>query len=336
MIDFDILAHGSEVVDRSDSRLIRPRVRVIIDNDFSGDPDDLFALVHHLLSPSVEIPLIIGSHLSVGDEWDPSEVQATKATARAKETLRIMGLEHIFRVVQGSNAGLSDRRTPKTSDAAEGIIAEAMRDDARPLYIACGAGLTDLASAYLMKPEIAKRLVVIWIGGPEYPDLAAPPSEVGKYEYNQRIDPLAVQVVFNDSELPLWQVPRSAYRECLISYAEILTKIRPMGAIGRFLYDNIVRIYEWRNESPPGAGETYILGDQPLVTLTALQASFHPEPSSSTFVTRPAPMSNENGSYDDHPKGRPIRVYTHTDIRLTFDDFFEKLALFAKSSANGN
>jgi purine nucleosidase len=35
-----------------------------------------------------------------------------------------------------------------------------------------------------MKPEIAERLVVIWIGGPEYPDLAAPPSEVGKYEYN--------------------------------------------------------------------------------------------------------------------------------------------------------
>jgi purine nucleosidase len=57
---------------------------VIIDNDFSGDPDDLFALVHHVLSPSVEIPLIIGSHLSVGDEWDPSEMQATNAKARAE------------------------------------------------------------------------------------------------------------------------------------------------------------------------------------------------------------------------------------------------------------
>ena len=206
-----------------------------------------------------------------------------------------------------------------------------MSDDVRPLYVVCGAGLTDLASAYLMKPEIAKRLVVIWIGGPEYPDMAPAPLGVEKYEYNQRIDPLAVQVVFNHSDLQLWQVPRSSYRECLISYAEILTKVKPMGAIGGFLYNSIVNIYKWRNNSPPGLGETYILGDQPLVTLTALQASFHPEPSSSTFVSRPAPTINENGSYEDNPKGRHIRVYTHTDVRLTFDDFFEKLALFAKS-----
>src|SRR5262249_45241151 len=188
-----------------------------------------------------------------------------------------------------------------------------------------------LGSAYLLKPEIAKRLVVIWIGGPEYPDMAPTPPDVGKYEYNQRIDPLSVQVAFNDSDLQLWQVPRSSYRECLISYAEILTKVKPMGAIGSFLYDNIVNIYKWRSNSPPGLGETYILGDQPLVTLTALQASFHPEPSSSTFVTRPAPIINEARSHEDNSKGRQIRIYTHTDVRLTFDDFFEKLALFAKS-----
>ena len=59
MIDFDMLAASSSVVSGLDSRLIQPRMRVIIDNDFSGDPDDLFALVHHVLLPSVEIPLII-------------------------------------------------------------------------------------------------------------------------------------------------------------------------------------------------------------------------------------------------------------------------------------
>src|SRR6516225_4089127 len=131
MTDFNMLAVGSTVVSDSGSRLIQPRMRVIIDNDFSGDPDDLFALVHHVLSPSIEIPLIIGSHLSVGDEWDPSNVQATNARARAEETLRVMGLEHNFRVIEGSNCGLDHRRTPKPSAAAEGILAEAMRDDLR-------------------------------------------------------------------------------------------------------------------------------------------------------------------------------------------------------------
>jgi purine nucleosidase len=326
MKNFTMLASGK---DGSYSELIRPRMRVIIDNDFSGDPDDLFALVHHVLSPSIEIPLIIASHLSVGDEWDPSDRQASNAKARADETLGIMGLEGRFKVVEGSNSGLKDRRSPQFSEAATAIVTEAQRDDERPLYVVCGAGLTDLASAYLMEPSIAKRLVVIWIGGPEYPDLAPTMPEAEKYEYNQRIDPLSVQVVFNDSDLDLWQVPRSSYRECLISFAELITKIKPKGAIGQFLYDNIVRIYKWRNDLSRSIGETYILGDQPLVTLTALQASFHPTPSSSTYVTRPAPIVNDGGSYDENPTGRPIRVYTHTDVRLTFQDLFEKLDVFA-------
>jgi hypothetical protein len=30
---------------------IKPRMRVIVDNDFSGDPDGLFQMAHLLLSP---------------------------------------------------------------------------------------------------------------------------------------------------------------------------------------------------------------------------------------------------------------------------------------------
>ena len=118
-----------------------------------------------------------------------------------------MGLEGRFKVVEGSNSALNDRRSPQLSEAATAIVVEAQRDDERPLYVVCGAGLTDLASAYLMEPSIAKRLVVIWIGGPEYPDLAPTMPEAEKYEYNQRIDPMSLQVVFNDSDLDLWQVP---------------------------------------------------------------------------------------------------------------------------------
>ena len=40
---------------------MKPRMRVIIDNDFAGDPDGLLQLAHHLLSPSVDIRAVIGS-----------------------------------------------------------------------------------------------------------------------------------------------------------------------------------------------------------------------------------------------------------------------------------
>src|SRR3954469_17102344 len=106
---------------------MQPRYRVIIDNDFSGDPDDLFQLAHHVLSPSVEIPFVIGSHLSPGDHFDPSDRQAENAADIARELLGLLGSS--IPVISGSNTGLTDTATPVPSAAAEAIVREAMRED---------------------------------------------------------------------------------------------------------------------------------------------------------------------------------------------------------------
>src|SRR5437763_16990709 len=68
------------------------RMRVIIDNDFSGDPDGMFQLTHLLLSPSVEVRGVVGSHLKAGDGFDPSKTQAQNAAKKAKELLQLMNL----------------------------------------------------------------------------------------------------------------------------------------------------------------------------------------------------------------------------------------------------
>ena len=72
----------------SSTAVVAPRMRVIVANDFSGDPDGLFQLVHLLLSPSVEIRAIIGSHLRVGDGFDRSITQADNAAKKAREVLQ--------------------------------------------------------------------------------------------------------------------------------------------------------------------------------------------------------------------------------------------------------
>ena len=41
---------------------LSPRCRVIVDNDFSGDPDGLVGLAHHLLSPTNRV-VAINYHL---------------------------------------------------------------------------------------------------------------------------------------------------------------------------------------------------------------------------------------------------------------------------------
>ena len=137
---------------------VKPRMRIIIDNDFGGDPDGLFQLVQHLLSPSVEIRAIIGSHLKAGDGFDPSKETAANAKKKIEEVLSIMNLGKTFPVYQGSNNALENDSTAQESDAASAIIKEAMREDTKqPLYVVCGAGLTDIASAYLKEPKIAGR-----------------------------------------------------------------------------------------------------------------------------------------------------------------------------------
>lgn len=310
---------------------IKPRFRVIIDNDFGGDPDGLFQLVHHLLSPSVEIRGLIGSHLKPGDGFDPSKETATHARQKIQEVLKLMNMEKAFPVYEGSNSGLVNNLTPKKSDAAAAIVKEAMRDDTKlPLYVVAGAGLTDLASAYLLEPKIAGRLTLIWIGGPEYTDMAPPPPGYTSLEYNLGIDISAAQVIFNASAIPIWQVPRSTYRQVLLPYSSLMLKVKGYGKIGDYLVNSIQKIMKATSKWNLNLGEIYIYGDSPLVLLTALQSSFEADPSSSQYVLRPSPLINNQGLYEVNITGRNIRVYNQLDTRLLFEDFFSKLELFNK------
>lgn len=300
------------------------RFRVIVDNDLSGDPDGLFQLAHQLLSPSVVVPLIVGSHLPVGDGLDASDHQAGNAAVKAGEVVEIIAPEIRPRIVAGAETGLAKDGPRRPNAATAAIIAEALRTDTHlPLFYAAGAGLTDLALALMAEPGIGRRMILIWIGGAEYPaDAKAPPGVEG-VEYNTGIDPVAAQIVFNDTDIEIWQIPRNVYRQLLFSRAE-LDELRRSGRLGDYLVDQIDRVTGGPRPRFGNLGETYILGDSPLVTLTALQSSFNADPSSSPYRRAPTPFLNDDGSYRTNPQGRPMRVYTAIDLRLTFADMIAK------------
>lgn len=314
----------------------RPRARVIIDNDFAGDPDDLFQVIHHLLSPSVEIPVLVCSHLREDDPFCPNPDSAEEAEKVMRQAYEVLRLRDNGEIVRGSRYALKSRTEPQPSAAAEAIVREAMRHNSHlPLYAVFGGGLTDLASAWLMEPRIAEKMTVIWIGGPEYDGLGWPPprnperpDELNEdTEYNLNIDRIAAQVVFNDSDLKLWQVTRDMYRQCLVSEAELL-RMRQGGPVGEYLYDALDKVRVMLDEHVGGFGETYALGDSPLVLLTVLQSFFQPDTSSSDFVLRPCPRLDPQGAAIPTVDGRPIRVYTRLDVRLMFEDMFAKIEAF--------
>jgi hypothetical protein len=316
-----ILARGVQ----AQTLTVKPRLRVILDNDYAGDPDGLFQLAHHLASPSVDIACIIGSHIHVRDFLDDSATQADDAVRRVAEVCDRMTLTRRPDCIAGRNQALSQTAASPPGQAARRIIAEALRADVKtPLCYAAGAGLTDLAEAARLEPAIGPRIRLVWIGGPEYPDLTPGVPLRRDAEYNLTIDLAAAQFVFNDSDIDIWQIPRNVYRQMIISHAELATGLRQAGRLGDYLLAQLERVIV---KMGGDLGETYILGDSPLVTLTALQSSFDADSASSPYVVRPTPRLSDDGHYIERPSGRPMRVYTQIDARLTFADMFAKFAV---------
>lgn len=305
-----------------------PRFRVITDNDYAGDPDGLVQLAHHLLSPSVEIRGIISSHLRPGDDWDLTGDAVSEGIRLIHELAKVMNYHNLPQVVMGSKVPLQNVEEPALSPGAQLIIDEAHRDDvSTPLYVVCGGSLTSIASAWLMDPSIAEKLTVIWIGGPEYPGHRVPPPNAMPIEYNLLEDLHAGQVVFNKSDLKLWQIPRDAYRDCKASTAELTLRMKNKSALGEYLFEQISIAARRNIENSGYFSELYSLGDSPLVLLTALQTGFEPAPASSQWVDHERPMIDSNGQYIFKGQSHSVRVFTHLDVRLMLEDMYAKFEL---------
>lgn len=312
-----------------------PAARVIVDNDFAGDPDDLYQLVHHLLSPSVKIVGIVASHLRAGDPITSSTQTATDAETIVLDLFARMGCASTELVWRGAEEGLEDLVTPRESPAVRNIIAEALKDDDTPLYYAAGGGLTDLASAILMEPEVAKRLTLVWVGGPEYAGLSDPPPGHMPIEYNLMIDVASGRVCFDAQDLRIWQVPRDTYRQAIISESELRIRIGGTGPLGAYMYGEIKHLLDGVASAGQPVTGGYDIGDNALVLLTALQTVFEADPSSSRWIYKPTPRIMESGDYRPMRDTRTMRIYTQIDMRLIVEDMCLKIEEFARWQATG-
>jgi inosine-uridine nucleoside N-ribohydrolase len=165
-------------------------------------------------------------------------------------------------------------------------------------------------------------MILVWIGGMEHNALNPGVPVRNDPEYNTTIDITAAQYIFNESDFEIWQVPRDTYRKLMITYAELEQGLAPAGELGAYLLRAIDTVAPRAGDAGFNIGETYILGDSPLVTLTALQSSFEADSSSSDYVIAPCPGLNKEGRYVARANGRAMRVYRTVDTRMTFADMF--------------
>ncbi|MXO71922.1 nucleoside hydrolase [Alteraurantiacibacter buctensis] len=286
----------------------RPGARVIVDNDFAGDPDGIVALTHQVLAPRTIVPLVTVSGLVDRPGGHGLAGRSVSAGERlAGETLRRAGLSTVPPIAGGYELG---QQSAGPSPAAIAIITEARRDDARPLFVSCGGPLSNVAEALRLAPDIADRLTVIWIGGGGYPD--------GGWEYNLSADLAAARHVIEESRVPMWQVPQPAYRLMQASVAEMEADMRPISPFSEWLYE--------RFTSPPAfveLGGSWPMGDSPPVLLTAITGE------SSRYRDLPARRIGADFSYGEEIPGRTVRVFDELDMRLTWADFLARLRIHA-------
>lgn len=288
------------------------KVRVIVHTDCKNEADDQFAVAHHLMTPRFDIRGIAAGHFCKNPQEYGELGTAQASYDEILKVMELMGVKDQCPVVLGAPKGLEDEHTPIDSPAARFIIQEAMKEDARPLYVACQGAVTDVASALLLAPEIADRMTVIWIGGGDYPE--------GGFEFNLLMDIHAANVIFS-SHVPLWQVPKSLYKVMAVSLAELQMKVRPCGKIGKYLFEQMVEFNQkaaaYEMEWPHG--EIWGLGDQGTI------AVLMEELEKVSYDLVPAPRIAEDMTYIYGQNNREIRVYKYLDARLTLEDFFAKL-----------
>lgn len=173
-------------------------VDMVLDTDAYNEIDDQFAISYALhATEKLNVLALYAAPFFNNRSSSPADGME-RSYQEILKLLRLSKLE--CPVYRGSDRYLSDEQTPVASDAAKHLTELAMRySPEKPLYVVAIGAITNVASALLMKPEIADNIVVVWLGGNalEWHD---------NIEFNIRQDVASARVVFA-SGAPLVMLP---------------------------------------------------------------------------------------------------------------------------------
>jgi purine nucleosidase len=173
--------------------------------------------------------------------WDPATVELAPFVAPEIGMERsLREIEAVFarlnlrsdgRVLRGSPGYLPSLQQPIRSDAAAHLIASARASPPdEPLYVVALGCLTNIASALLLAPDIAERIVVVWTAG--FPSHAPQPN----IAFNLDQDMLASALLL-DSGVPHVYLPGyHVGAQLRLTHPEAERHLQRRSAIGDHLF----------------------------------------------------------------------------------------------------
>jgi inosine-uridine nucleoside N-ribohydrolase len=294
------------------------RVRMVLDTDTYNEIDDQFAVVHALLSPDeLDVEAIYAAPFHNSRSAGPADGMEKSY----EEIVRLLELldsregregagprERDGFVFRGSTGYLPSKDEPVESAAARDLVERARADREGPLYVVAVGAPTNVSSAILMDPEIAGRIVVVWLGGNPHDWRPAG-------DFNMTQDVPASQVLF-DSGVPLVQITGANVAEMLrTTLPEIERWVKGRGAVGDYLYE-IFREYCGTRGNQPG--QSKVIWD-----ISAIAWCINSEWVQSDIVH--APVLTDGYAYSRDDTRHLMRVAKHVDRDAVFGDLFRKL-----------
>ena len=190
---------------------------MVLDTDTYNEVDDQFALCYALCSPERLNVQAVYAAPFFNDRSNGPEQGMERSYDEIVRLLGKMGHPTENFVFKGSRDYLKDMDTPQDSPAARDLVARGMaRPDDDPLYVVAIGAITNVASALIMEPRLARKIIVVWLGGNS---LTYPHTR----EFNLMQDVPAARTVL-DSGVPFILVP------CMGVASHLLTSVPELQA----------------------------------------------------------------------------------------------------------
>lgn len=286
------------------------KISMVLDSDTACEVDDQFALAYAVRAAQAgELVL----EAICAEPFDNPPIKREEGMERSyQEILRVLDKLDApeFKAItyRGATEKMTDDK-PVDSPAARKIIELAM-DPLRtePLYVVGIGGATNLASALKMQPEIAEKIIVIWLGGNSihWPHVV---------EFNACQDVTATKYLL-DSGVPLVMLPAyNAIAGLITSIPELEYYLDGKSEIGTYLVD-IVKTY--RAKYDPNCAWSKVVWD-----IAGVAYLLHPEWFQTCLVHTPIMTEDRHWASDSR---RPMmRICEYVQRDYIFHDVFQKL-----------
>ncbi|WP_350291944.1 nucleoside hydrolase [uncultured Croceitalea sp.] len=269
---------------------------VIVDADTGNEVDDFYALARIFLEPTVNVTALNAAHWQTS-QWAIANTMENSHRLN-QQLLGEMGLA--IKTNRGAMARMYDWGDRAQHSAAAYEIIKQASENEKVIVIVLGA-LTNVASAVFIKPAVAEKLEVYWLGT----TMDFETGVLKRNDFNPMMDQYALDFLL-ESKANMHIIPLNVAVHMEIDFDKINTKIGNH-FLGKFLMKRWI-------DHIDGSRRNRILWDLALIS-----AFINPEMTTTKIIT----TSKDSGN-------RPITFYDSIDTEAIYEDFYKTILAFKK------